>query len=599
MEGTGSLAPRLRLERLQHVTSALSRAATLDEVTDVMLTTVTEELAAQAVLLALVTEDGAGLEIVRAVGYLPATLEQWRTFPLAAPLPAGDALRQRRMVVFESLEQRDVAYPVLRGQPAAHEAFAIVPLLADGDRPLGIVSFGFDRARGMEDGERAFVQAVADQCAHAIFRARLYDEQRTAARQRGFLNRAAQRFAEAPSYRQVLQRVTDVAVPELADGAVLYVPGPGGLEAAASAHADSHRRARLRRLTKRRALTSDPTLEQVLGTGRPVSVRIDRLLREHGDAHVEALRTLGTRSARLLPLRPRNVTVGVLALLAGEGRQFTDADRSLADSYATIAALHCDNAHLLEQQTRIARRLQASLLPPALPSIPGLEIAASYAAAGSASEVGGDFYDVFRAGPGHWLVVTGDVRGRGVEAAATTGLARHTIRAAGLPEASPSAVVRRLNEVLLADDSDEEPQPEPRFCAACVTAVTLQPGGVGLTVCCAGHPLPRLVRADGAVMEVGVPGTVAGVLAEPDLADVTLTLSAGDTLVLFTDGISDRHASGEFFEDRLAAILTGAPERDAKAVAEGLLDEAKGFAAGHDDDMAVLVLRVIHGGTDD
>lgn len=97
-------------------------------------------------------------------------------------------------------------------------------------------------------------------------------------------------------------------------------------------------------------------------------------------------------------------------------------------------------------------------------------------------------------------------------------------------------------------------------------------------------------------MEVGVPGTVAGVLAEPDLADVTLTLSAGGTLVLFTDGASDRHTSGEFFEDRLSGTLTTAPGLGANAVADGLLRDAVAFVAGHDDDMAVLVLHVVHGG---
>jgi serine phosphatase RsbU (regulator of sigma subunit) len=597
MDASGSAAPPARLECLQQLTAALSRAATVEDVTEVVVTTVTAALQAQAALVALLRGDDAGtFEIVRAVGYLPTTLEQWRTFPLDAPLPAGDALRNREMVVLESLEDRDRRYPALRGAPAAHEAFAIVPLLADGTEPMGIIAFGFDHAHALVRSDRSFVQAVADQCAQAIHRARLYDEQRTAAEQRGFLSRAGQALAEGGSHEEVSRLVTELAVPELADGAAFYIQVPGGLRAAATSHVDPAKARTLEQLSRRRAFASSRLLDDATRATTVQIIRVDdSLLHEaaEDERHLETMQSLDAGWALLLPLRPRNAAIGVLALIRGQGQPFSDADVALAESYGSLAGLHCDNAALLEEQRRIAQRLQATLLPPMLPDLPGFEVAAAYAAAGTGAEVGGDFYDVFQAGDKRWFAVSGDVRGRGPDAATTTGLARHTVRAAAVPDAQPSAVIRRLNEVLLDQELSDQANLEPRFCAICAVALTPTSQGGEVTICCSGHPLPRLVDVEGRVREVGVPGTIAGVVPDPDLEDVTIPLVPGDTLVLFTDGITEQHTDTEFFEDRLPAVLSAAAQLRPTALAGRLLEQATAFTTAEpDDDMAVLVIRV-------
>lgn len=590
MERVSPAVSRSRIERLQELTAALSRAPAVEDVTDVVVTTITEDLGAGAALIALLEgDDAATFEIVRAVGYLPSTLELWQTFPMDPSLPAGDALLQGRIVMFDSLADRDRRYPALRGMPAAHPAWAIVPLVADG-QPLGILSFGFPCERSLAAEDRSFVQAVADQCAQAVHRARLYDDQRLMARERGFLNRAGAAFAEAASYGDLLGLVASFATPQLADGAALYVGVPGGLRPVATADSDATARAVLAGISGGHAFTSHPLLEEVYRTAVPRA-------QPAGDPSAGARspeRGPGEGSLLLgVPLLARGSTIGVLLLAACHGRPLRPSSWSLAESYASLAALHCENARLLEEQTRIAQRLQSSLLPPMLPQIPGLELAATYAAAGSGAEVGGDFYDIFEAGAGRWIAVTGDVRGRGVDAAATTGLARHTVRAAAGPGAAPSAVVRRLNEVLLAEDTVDD---EPRFCAVCIVALTPTVDGGQVTICCSGHPLPWLVCLDGSVREVGVPGSVAGVVPDPDLTDVTMTLQPGDTLVAFTDGIPERHSGGEFFEDGLADVLAAMAHLDTRTMAERLLEQAAAFAAGEpDDDMAVLVMRMTEG----
>src|SRR5207237_2894197 len=140
-------------------------------------------------------------------------------------------------------------------------------------------------------------------------------------------------------------------------------------------------------------------------------------------------------------------------------------------------------------QRHVARTLQESLLPQGTLAIPGLEVAVRYQAAGEGTDVGGDFYDVFEAREGAWALVIGDVCGKGPEAAAVTGLARHTIRATTLHEARPSRVLAMLNETIIRELSDE------RFCTVCCVRLRPGPDGARLTICSGGHPLPLILRA--------------------------------------------------------------------------------------------------------
>ena len=151
----------------------------------------------------------------------------------------------------------------------------------------------------------------------------------------------------------------------------------------------------------------------------------------------------------------------------------------------------------------------------------------------------------------------------------------------------------RQDDVLLAHGHSEHVDLEPRFCAVCIVAVTPTSQGGEVSLCCSGHPLPRLVDAEGRVREVGVPGTIAGVLPDLDLEDVTVPLSPGQSLVLFTDGITEQHTDSEFFEDRLPEVLSAAAALRPTTLAARLLEQATAFAAAEpDDDMAVLVIRV-------
>ena len=235
--------------------------------------------------------------------------------------------------------------------------------------------------------------------------------------------------------------------------------------------------------------------------------------------------------------------------------------------------------------------LEAALLPESLPSIPGVEIEALYRAAGELSEAGGDFYDVLAYGAGRWMLVIGDVCGKGPRAAGVTALARHTLRTAAMLGQSPAGMLETLHEAL---------RHQPRgadLCTACL--VTLEPERSGerarLTVVLGGHPPPLLIDADGAARAIGVPGTLLGVIDPIEIHEAEAELSMGETLLLYTDGLPEADRSSQA---PIEALL-GEPKREwPQAALAGVLEQiAQGAVAradGHPrDDIALLAARLV------
>jgi serine phosphatase RsbU (regulator of sigma subunit) len=305
----------------------------------------------------------------------------------------------------------------------------------------------------------------------------------------------------------------------------------------------------------------------------------------------EMLREHRFKSCIVLPLGARGAVLGALTLwIMRPARAFDETARRTAKRLADRAALALDNARLHEQQAHIASVLQHSLLPRSLPEIKGFEASSRFLAAGEAYEVGGDFYDVFRSGSGTWTAVIGDVCGKGPEAASLTALARYTVRTASSPDSAPSQVLRTLHDSIVSERADL------RFCTAALARIQTPSNGTGsaqLTVALGGHPLPLILRKDGRVDSVGEPGTLLGVLPSPVLADADATLSVGDSLILYTDGMLDiRDRSSRDDPDWLAKELGKWAGKSADEIAEHLSQAAiKRHGGEPRDDIAVLVLH--------
>ncbi|MBW3669646.1 MAG: SpoIIE family protein phosphatase [Actinobacteria bacterium] len=269
--------------------------------------------------------------------------------------------------------------------------------------------------------------------------------------------------------------------------------------------------------------------------------------------------------------------LGVVATVGGQLGQFLERRRAEHAAQATS-----------ERFASLARTLQASLLPPHLPDIQGLDVAAAYRPAGAGIDVGGDFYDVFPARGTGWGVVMGDVCGKGAEAATLTALARYTVRAAVMRARRPRNVLSLLNEAVMRQDE------HGRFITVAYGALRCFENHVEVVVSLGGHPQPVLLRADGTASVVGRPGTVLGVVERPELFDQAVLLVPGDALVFYTDGVTEaRGAEGQFGEERLLTVVeeaTGAGAAGLVAAIEGAVNRFEGGVSR--DDLALLVVRV-------
>ncbi len=260
----------------------------------------------------------------------------------------------------------------------------------------------------------------------------------------------------------------------------------------------------------------------------------------------------------------------------------------VAESIARRAALAIDNARAHGALQAAGQALQQSLLPASLPDVPELDVGVVYEAAGEDAAAGGDFYDLFPVGHGTWCFVVGDVCGSGAEAAAVTGLARHTIQAlvrTGLPLA---ATLERLNTAIL----DEGPR--ARFLTLVCGTLRPEGGGARLELVNAGHPPPYLVDRAGNVREVGTPQTLLGVVDRSTYLSEGRMLGRGDLLVVVTDGVLERRDGKRMLgEEGFAGHLSETTHLPAQAVADRVRRVVAEFSDDpQHDDMAVLAIRI-------
>jgi serine phosphatase RsbU (regulator of sigma subunit) len=410
-------------------------------------------------------------------------------------------------------------------------------------------------------------------------------------REASFLAEASAELAESLDFAATLRTAARLAVPALADWCVIdIVEGRGTLRRAAVAHRERDREALLWELAKSYpsgpgGLADSPRSTRELAPELPdaylASLAAD-------DEHLRLLRAVGLRSLMTVPLRARGRAFGAMTLVAAAPERRLDRrDVELAENLATRAALAADNARLFGEREYISRTLQRSLLPPRLPAVPGVELAARYRPAGDAGDVGGDFYDVFPSSAGQWGLAIGDVAGKGPDAAAVTALARHTLHVAAAYEESPARVLAALNDALIEDT--------PRTLLTAVYA-RLTPGPPAtLELACGGHPLPLIIRGDGRVEGAGVPGTLLGFETSPELFERRHALEPGDALVLYTDGvIESRPIDSALGAGGLANLLSQCGGWSADAIAELIEHAVEERSEGRqNDDVAILVVRIV------
>jgi serine phosphatase RsbU (regulator of sigma subunit)/ketosteroid isomerase-like protein len=408
------------------------------------------------------------------------------------------------------------------------------------------------------------------------------------------LGEVARASEAAGSLEETLKAICDVLVPEIADFCAIDViegdcPRRVAVRVAPGAGAE----------IERGLLERQPSLPERMVEGDDGASLDPRFIERMSEAHLRALahddgpdleflRGLGVRSAVTLALQARGQVTGALTLgVAWSGRRYRRSDAQFAWILSGRVALALDNGGLFadleraeRERAEIAETLQHGLLPPPLPHLPGWSLAAMYRPAGAENEVGGDFYDAFRV-PGGWMLVIGDVTGRGAEAASITALARYTLRTAAILTNDPEVALATLNRALLARGGTA-------LCSVAALALDEDPEQpVRLAV--AGHPPPLLIDGE-VVTEIAGSDPVLGAFADVNWSIEQTSFEPGQQIVLVTDGIIEAAGErGRFGEERLRAELVGATN---PALAVRRLEGAlHGFTDGAlDDDVAILAL---------
>jgi serine phosphatase RsbU (regulator of sigma subunit)/anti-sigma regulatory factor (Ser/Thr protein kinase) len=339
---------------------------------------------------------------------------------------------------------------------------------------------------------------------------------------------------------------------------------------------------------KHRERRGRPPLLQVVCEGG----KLVRLSGEQLEAHPTWSRQdppTGTESWLAVPLVDRaGRNAGLIHLSDKRTGAFNQNDEAILVQLAQIASVAIENVRLYQHEHEIAQTLQSSLLPPHLPEIPGVAVSARFRPAGEGDEIGGDFYDIFESGRNRWGIAVGDVCGKGAAAATVTALARYTLRATALHERAPSRILGVLNEALMRHT------PDPRFCT--VTFAAFEPARGTLEIASGGHPAPLLLR-DGEVSQIGRGGTILGILQDPWLVDDVIELELGDTVLFYTDGLTDAHAPARMLStEELSAELAkcgGMSPPEVAARIEALALESSDSPPR--DDIAIVVLALENG----
>lgn len=292
------------------------------------------------------------------------------------------------------------------------------------------------------------------------------------------------------------------------------------------------------------------------------------------------------------PLRLDDRQLGALELYAKEPLDLSDGELVAAQILADVTAAYLFNAQAREAARELARSsaelaatLQESLLPPELPVVPGLAIAARFRPGRGGTLVGGDFYDVFPL-PGHrWGALIGDVVGHGARAATLAASARYTVRTLAVLQASPRRVLAELSDAVLARGETE------RFLSAVYLTTRATAHGVEVRLARGGHPAPLLRRTDGSIEVIDPPGCLLGLLPDPEIKDIRLQLTAGDVLLLYTDGVTEAHQGHDLFGDKRLQALLEAGSADPHAIVDSIIDAVLAHCDGDlADDTAVVAL---------
>jgi PAS domain S-box-containing protein len=602
-----------RSRTLQQAVSELAAAATVAEVAAVVARQARRSVRAAGAALWLMSDSPAGTpERWGSSGGRP--LQPALVLAHSDGLPAGvlrqlvDAARgQWALELAEGVRWVRLDEGLRSSQPqlaaaleaAGLDAVVVVPVSAD-SRGLGALVLGMDGDRedelisleepGTEPAaaDLEMLATLGRQAGQALERARLHEEAARQAARSTFLLEAARLLARATGVTETVERLAEMVVPRLADICLLDLAEEHGMRRVVARHGDPDRQHLVERLRAWappfRELPAPARTAMDEGRTRWFPAITDEWLAEvvRDPEELSAVQALQLASVIAVPLIAEGRSLGVMTLSADRRRSaFTAADVALAEQLALQVSLMMAKAQRYELEARTSHVLQATLLPPPPPHVPGVSVAVRYLAATYGVEIGGDFYDVAPLPGEHVAIAVGDVVGHDITAAATMGQLRSVYRALLVEGPAPTAVIDRLQASwpLLGLQ---------RMATALFVTLDL-PTGL-LHVASAGHPPPLMITDGAAEFLPVLPRRMLGAPPAPaPPLEWTGVLPPGGTLVLFTDGLVESRTSDiDSGLARLRAAASRSATTDPDELCDRLLHDLAGMHRA--DDIALLVL---------
>jgi serine phosphatase RsbU (regulator of sigma subunit) len=393
-----------------------------------------------------------------------------------------------------------------------------------------------------------------------------------------FIAEAGGRLVGAIELESAASLAVELAVPTLADSAILVLPDVRGrLEWWRWSGRGRCLRGRIRRPAAESAPGLTAALTGVLGVAEMSGSEVAGL----PQALADPLGRHQSVSAVALPSRQGGL------LLARRDSMGVDERRAVEEFSSRVGAAVIA-AHRFERQKEAAAQLVNPLRPPALPALPGIRMGAIYRPAAGPIDVGGDFYDLHLQPDGSTLFVLGDVCGKGAEAAAMSGRVRHALAALRLVEDDPLRLLQLVNQALLGTAGN-------KFATLVVGVLARRGGGsLFLRLSSGGHPAPLVLRSSGLVETVAVPGMLVGIMPRAEFGTMTVELAPRDTLILYTDGITEARGPADdlYGTDRLRATLASCATLPVEQIVSRIDDSVQHWTSANSrDDIALLAIQ--------
>ncbi len=481
------------------------------------------------------------------------------------------------------------------------EAAMAVPLLAH-DEVVGLLGIFPGKGRLLTESDSELVSALAAQLAVAVQNAQLHERakhlgeereraleaERAASKRVRALYEISRSFAQSLSLEATLQAVASTVVDVLdVDVAVIRMP-------------DERREFLVPRALKVADRRLEEPVRSIIYRPQPFGAHpIQRLFRVAKPFQLtpETIQQIGRPATALLPFlergwtgaavpiaTPAEVLASLTVLSMRPGSPVTQETIEQATAIAGQAALAIDNARLYHQQKEFADTMQRSLLPRSVPKLQGLVLGDAYESSARV-EVGGDVYDFMELADGRLAVALGDVTGHGIEAAADMAMAKFVFRSLAREHPEPADFLQSANEVVVGEIAPG------KFITMVYLVIDGSKGEVAAAG--AGHPMPRLLAADGTVAALDAHGLVLGIESGQRYDEVHAELEIGGAVVLYTDGVLEARREGELYGvERLDRVLSEGRKLPPAELARAVLDDCRAFADGElVDDCAVVVVR--------